>query len=200
MSEPFALVAFVTAFVVVLLGGSVLMFAVKGGTVDVLTAANADAGPIEQQPLTIDLLRHASRFTLTRFTDGCARLFRPVSDGRPGLDDRVRLVGRQLSHVRRLRLSRGRRPGADHRLDVRGGTLGGRAGGMADCRQHAVPAAADRDGGVEGIGVERSRLPRDGAVHPVGVSRAHRRLPGRRRAGHRGDAGLFRRWRGRAWA
>jgi hypothetical protein len=77
MSEPFALVAFVTAFAVVLLGGSVLMFAVKGGTVEVLAAANADAGPIEQQPLTFDMLRHASRFTLTRFTAGCARLFRP---------------------------------------------------------------------------------------------------------------------------
>jgi hypothetical protein len=77
MSEPFALVAFVTAFAVVLLGGSVLMFAVKGGIVDVLAAANAAAGPIEQQPLTIDLLRHASQFTLTRFTEGCARLFRP---------------------------------------------------------------------------------------------------------------------------
>ena len=76
MSEPFALIAFVTAFVVVLLGGSVLMFAVKGGTVDVLVAANAEAGSIEHHPLTVDLLRHASRFTLTRFTNGCARLFR----------------------------------------------------------------------------------------------------------------------------
>jgi hypothetical protein len=76
ISEPFALVAFVTAFAVVLLGGSVLMFAVKGGIVEVLVAANADAGPIEQQPLTIEMLRHASRFTLIRFTAGCARLFR----------------------------------------------------------------------------------------------------------------------------
>ena len=147
MSEPFALVAFVTSFAVVLLGGSVLMFAVKGGTVDVLVAANADAGPIEQHPLTIEMLRHASRFTLTRFTDGCARLFRPYLDARPGADDRLRDVGRRLSRVRRLRLPRGRRARADHRLDVRGGDLGGAAGGMDDARQHAVPAAADRDGG-----------------------------------------------------
>ena len=76
-SEPLALVAFVTAFSVVLLGGSVLMFSVKGGTVTVLAVANADAGSIEIEPLTIDLLRHASRFTLQRFTGGCARLFRP---------------------------------------------------------------------------------------------------------------------------
>jgi hypothetical protein len=77
LSEPVALIAFVTAFVVVLLGGSALMFVVKGGTVDVLVAASIDAGPIEQRPLTFDLLQHASRFTLKRFTDGCARLFRP---------------------------------------------------------------------------------------------------------------------------
>jgi hypothetical protein len=77
MSEPLALVAFVTAFAVVLLGGSMLMFLVKGGTVDVLVTANAEAGPIEQHPLTFEMLRQASRFTLKRFTDGCARLFRP---------------------------------------------------------------------------------------------------------------------------
>src|SRR4030081_3553950 len=41
LSEPLALIAFVTAFAVVLLGGSVLMFVVKGGTVEVLAAANA---------------------------------------------------------------------------------------------------------------------------------------------------------------
>ena len=34
----------VTAFAVVLFGGSVLMFAVKGGTVEVLVAANAGRG------------------------------------------------------------------------------------------------------------------------------------------------------------
>jgi hypothetical protein len=77
LSEPIALVAFVTSFTVVLFGGSVLMFAVKGGTIEVLVAANAEAGPIEQHPLTIELLHGASRFTLTRFTAGCARMFRP---------------------------------------------------------------------------------------------------------------------------
>ena len=42
-----ALVAFMTAFSIVLLGGSMLMFLVKGGTVEVLLAAEAAAGPIE---------------------------------------------------------------------------------------------------------------------------------------------------------
>lgn len=77
MAEPVALVAFATAFSIVLLGGSLLMFVVKGGTVDVLLAANADAGDVERQPLTLATLRSASRFTLPRFTAGCSRLYRP---------------------------------------------------------------------------------------------------------------------------
>lgn len=77
LSEPIALVAFVAAFSVVLLGGSVLMFLVKGGTVEVLLAANAAAGPIERQPLTIETFRIASRFSLARYMAGCERLFRP---------------------------------------------------------------------------------------------------------------------------
>src|SRR5919201_1966050 len=50
LSEPVALVAFIAAFAVVLFGGSVLMFAVKGGTVEVLATANAEARAIERQP------------------------------------------------------------------------------------------------------------------------------------------------------
>jgi hypothetical protein len=77
LSEPVALVSFMTAFSLVLFGGSVLMFAVKGGTVAILMTANQEAGPIERQPLSVDMLRGAGRFTLDRFTNGCARLFRP---------------------------------------------------------------------------------------------------------------------------
>lgn len=77
LSEPVALIAFITAFTLVLLGGSMLMFVVKGGTVDVIVAADAAAGPIERDPITLETLRSASCFTLKRFTDGCARLFRP---------------------------------------------------------------------------------------------------------------------------
>jgi hypothetical protein len=74
LSEPVALVAFVTAFALVLLGGSILMFVVKGGTVDVLVAAQFAAGAIEREPITLDALKTASCFTLERFTRGCARL------------------------------------------------------------------------------------------------------------------------------
>jgi hypothetical protein len=77
LSEPVALVAFMVAFSLVLLGGSVLMFLVKGGTVDVLVAAHGVAGAIEHVPITVDSLRGAAQFSLKRFTDGCSRLFRP---------------------------------------------------------------------------------------------------------------------------
>lgn len=76
LSEPIALVAFVLSFSVALFGGSALMFVVKGGTVEVLMAANAAAGRVEHEPLTLRLLADNSRFTLQRFTAGCARLYR----------------------------------------------------------------------------------------------------------------------------
>ncbi len=76
VSQPVALVAFIAAFTIVLIGGSVLMFLVKGGTVEVLLAANEAAGPIEREPLTFETFRRASWFTIQRFTSGCARLFR----------------------------------------------------------------------------------------------------------------------------
>jgi hypothetical protein len=77
LSEPVALVAFMVAFSLVLLGGSGLMFLVKGGTVAVLLAAHTVAGSIEHEPITVDSLHGAAQFTLQRFTDGCSKLFRP---------------------------------------------------------------------------------------------------------------------------
>jgi hypothetical protein len=76
MSEPIALVAFMAAFSLVLFGGSFLMFIVKGGSVDVMLAAHAAAGPIEREPLTLETVRPAARFTLQRFVEGCRRLHR----------------------------------------------------------------------------------------------------------------------------
>jgi hypothetical protein len=75
-AEPAALAAFVTAFGLVLVGGSIFTFLVKGGTVTVLVAANAAAGPIERQPLMLDSFQSASQFTLERFVAGCSRMFR----------------------------------------------------------------------------------------------------------------------------
>lgn len=75
-SEPLALVAFIAAFAIVLVGGSILMFLAKGGTVDVMLAADASAGPIERDPLTLAAFRSAGCFTMARYVDGCGRLFR----------------------------------------------------------------------------------------------------------------------------
>lgn len=76
-AEPVALGAFITAFVVMLFGGSILMFLVKGGTIEVLLAAERAVGSIEEEPVTIELLQRASCFSLERFATGCTRLFRP---------------------------------------------------------------------------------------------------------------------------
>src|SRR5688500_5155446 len=48
-----ALVAFSTAFAVVLLGGSALTFVLKGGTVSLLAAAGDEAGPVVRPPLRL---------------------------------------------------------------------------------------------------------------------------------------------------
>jgi hypothetical protein len=74
-SEPVAFIAFLTAFAISVVGSSVLLSLVKGGTVDVIVASHRAAGPIEQSPLTLHLLRQAGRFDLARFMDGCRRLF-----------------------------------------------------------------------------------------------------------------------------
>lgn len=77
ISEPFAFGAFIVAFVIALFGGSVLMFLVKGGTVDVIRLANEKAGDIEYRPVTLTTVADAVAFSIRGFLDGCSRLFRP---------------------------------------------------------------------------------------------------------------------------
>lgn len=76
VAEPGALVGFVLAFSLALVGGSVFMFLVKGGTMDVLITANDASGPFEHEPITLDSLRPAAAFSLPLFMGGCARLFK----------------------------------------------------------------------------------------------------------------------------
>ncbi|HXG89076.1 MAG TPA: hypothetical protein VNJ02_12135 [Vicinamibacterales bacterium] len=75
MAQPLALAAFLLAMAVVLFGGSLLMFLVKGGTVTVLIAADRAAGAIEHPPLRLPAFRRATQFSLDQFTGGAARLF-----------------------------------------------------------------------------------------------------------------------------
>jgi hypothetical protein len=74
LSHPVALVGCLFALGVVALGGSALMFTVKGGTVSVLVASQRQTGPIERPPLRVAAFWRASQFSIDRFLDGCARL------------------------------------------------------------------------------------------------------------------------------
>jgi hypothetical protein len=76
MASPVALAAFVGAGLVVLVGGSLLTFVVKGGTVALLAEAERIAGPIERPPLRLEQLRRASVVAIEPFLAGCTRLWR----------------------------------------------------------------------------------------------------------------------------
>ena len=71
-----ALVSFVLAFAIMLFGGSILMFVLKGGTVTVLVAGERHAGPIERPPLRLASMRRAGQSTVDRFVAGARLLAR----------------------------------------------------------------------------------------------------------------------------
>jgi hypothetical protein len=75
-ANPAAMTAFILSFLVVLVGGSILTFIVKGGTVAVFADAEANAGPIERPPLRLQMLRRANRTGIEPFLNGCRRLGR----------------------------------------------------------------------------------------------------------------------------
>jgi len=75
LAQPVALAAFMAALGVILTGGSVLMFAVKAGSVTVLLAGDQAAGAIELPPLRLSALREANQASFERFIDGVRRLF-----------------------------------------------------------------------------------------------------------------------------
>jgi hypothetical protein len=75
LEAPAALASFVAAFGLALVGGSALLFLVKGGVVAVMAESESAAGPIERVPLRWDTVARAARWTIERFLDGCSRLF-----------------------------------------------------------------------------------------------------------------------------
>jgi hypothetical protein len=75
VAQPVALAAFLGALALVAGGGSVLMFAVKAGTLTVLAAGERAAGNIEHPPLLLASLARTNQFSIERFTRGMRHLF-----------------------------------------------------------------------------------------------------------------------------
>jgi hypothetical protein len=73
--RPTVLAAWVAALAVVLVGGSLFVFLVKGGTVGVLVRGERDAGPIERPPLMPESLARASAFSIEIFIECSRELF-----------------------------------------------------------------------------------------------------------------------------
>src|SRR5262245_45244151 len=76
MQTPAALAAFAAAGVLVLVGGSMLTWVVKAGTVALLAEAERIAGPVERPPLRLETLRRASVVAIDPFINGSKRLWR----------------------------------------------------------------------------------------------------------------------------
>jgi hypothetical protein len=75
LAQPVALAAFLGALGLILVGGSILMFAVKAGSVTVLLAGDRAAGAIEQPPLRMSALEQANQVSIERVTTGIQSLF-----------------------------------------------------------------------------------------------------------------------------
>ncbi len=75
LSRPLVLTSFLAALGVVLVGGSLFVFLLKGGTVAVLARAEREAGPIEQRPLQLDTLVAGARFSVALFVESARGLF-----------------------------------------------------------------------------------------------------------------------------
>jgi hypothetical protein len=73
--RPAVLAAWLAALAVVLIGGSLFVFLVKGGTVGTLAKGERDAGPIERPPLMPDSLSRASAFSVDLFIESAQGLF-----------------------------------------------------------------------------------------------------------------------------
>jgi hypothetical protein len=75
LSKPLVLMAWVLALGVVVAGGSLFIFLIKGGAVSILVRGEREAGPIEQPPLLPDVVAEASAFSVDSFIEGAKALF-----------------------------------------------------------------------------------------------------------------------------
>jgi len=75
LSQPLVLLAFLLALTVVVVGGSLFVFLIKGGTVATLVQGERGAGPVEQPPLQWSVVTQAARFSIEAFIDFSKTLF-----------------------------------------------------------------------------------------------------------------------------
>jgi hypothetical protein len=75
LSRPIVLAAWLASLGVVITGGSLFVFLIKGGAVGVLVRGERAAGPIEQPPLLPDVVATASAFTVDQFIELARTLF-----------------------------------------------------------------------------------------------------------------------------
>lgn len=73
--RPAVLAAWLAALAVVLVGGSLFVFLLKGGTVGTLARGERDAGPIERPPLMPESFARASAFSVDVFIECAQSLF-----------------------------------------------------------------------------------------------------------------------------
>jgi hypothetical protein len=74
-SRPIVLTAFLTSLALAVIGGSVFVFLVKGGTVGVLVRGDRRAGPIEEWPFRVETLTAAAAFSAETFIETAWALF-----------------------------------------------------------------------------------------------------------------------------
>jgi len=76
ITAPVALLAFLMALAVVALGGALLMFTLKSGTLSVLIRGERDAGELHAQPIRWETIRRGSAYTLDAVVGGVRRFGR----------------------------------------------------------------------------------------------------------------------------
>jgi hypothetical protein len=74
--QPAALVGFLVAMAIVLIGGAAMMFVIKAGAVVTLADAEGLAGAIERPPLRWSAFQQAYRFSPERYIAACEHLWR----------------------------------------------------------------------------------------------------------------------------
>ena len=75
-SSPVALVSFIAAVGLVIVGSAAFTFVTKGGVVRVIVKGESQAGPVEQPPLRWAAVRRAAAWSIDGFLDGCSHMSR----------------------------------------------------------------------------------------------------------------------------